>query len=181
VIPEERTVVEHRIWLGDVHAWYAEHGAGDPLVLLHPGGADARAWSPNLDALARHFRVLTPERRGHGRTPDVAGPITYDVMAQDTIAFLELVVGQPADLVGCSAGAVAALKVALARPDLRKLARMNAEEPTLRKRDLALIASRTMVMVADDDEILLDFLTNDPVETIAPVRRREVSAQEGSR
>ena len=85
--------------LGDVRTWYGEHGAGEPLALLHPGGADARAWGPNLDALAAHFHVYTPERRGHGRTPDVEGPFTYELMADDTTAFLEEVVGGPAHLV----------------------------------------------------------------------------------
>lgn len=28
--------------------------------------------------LAERYRVYVPERRGHGRTPDVEGPITYD-------------------------------------------------------------------------------------------------------
>jgi pimeloyl-ACP methyl ester carboxylesterase len=106
--------------LGDVRTWYDEHGEGEPLALIHPGGADARAWGPNLDALAAHFHVYTPERRGHGRTPDVDGPITYELMAQDTIAFLERIVGGPAHLVGCSAGASVALLVALRRPDLAR-------------------------------------------------------------
>jgi pimeloyl-ACP methyl ester carboxylesterase len=108
-----------------VRTWYDEHGDGEPVVLLHPGGAgvDARAWGPNLEALSARFRVFTPERRGHGRTPDVDGPITFDLMAQDTIAFLETVVGKPAHLVGCSDGAIVALLVALRRPDLvRQLA-----------------------------------------------------------
>jgi pimeloyl-ACP methyl ester carboxylesterase len=245
--------------LGGVRTWYDEHGEGEPIVLLHPGGADARAWAPNLDALAARFRVFTPERRGHGRTPDVDGPITYELMAEDTITFLERVVGGPADLVGCSAGASVALLVALRRPDLArrvvlisgvfhrdgwlpdaidpeaspppvlargyaelspdgpshfpvvngKLARMNWEEPTLAVSELTGVASRTLVMVGDDDEvtlehaiamyrglpdaelvvvpgtshgllhekpglcnpIIVDFLTTDPVPTIAPFRR----------
>jgi pimeloyl-ACP methyl ester carboxylesterase len=55
--------------------WYEVHGDGNPLGLLHPGGAgvDARAWRPNLPGLAEHFRVFTPERRAHGHTPDLAG------------------------------------------------------------------------------------------------------------
>jgi pimeloyl-ACP methyl ester carboxylesterase len=40
------------VQLGDVRTWYDEHGEGEPLALLHPGGADPRAWTPNLDALA---------------------------------------------------------------------------------------------------------------------------------
>jgi pimeloyl-ACP methyl ester carboxylesterase len=112
------TEVAAYIQLGDVRTWYDEHGEGEPLVLVHPGGADARSWAPAVDALSVRFHVFTPERRGHGRTPDVEGPITYELMAQDAIAFLEAVVGGPAHLVGWSAGASVALHVALRRPDL---------------------------------------------------------------
>jgi pimeloyl-ACP methyl ester carboxylesterase len=101
-----------------VRTWYDERGDGEPVVLLHPGLADSRAWAPNLEALAAHVHVFTPDRRGHGRTPDVEGPITYELMARDAIAFLEEVVGGPAALVGCSDGAIVALTAALRRPDL---------------------------------------------------------------
>ena len=89
-------------------------------MLLHPGGADSRAWAANLPPLAERFRVYAPDRRGHARTPDVAGPITFDAMARDTIAFVEAVPAAPVDLVGCSDGATVALLVAWLRPDLVK-------------------------------------------------------------
>ena len=54
---------------GAVSTWYNKLGDGPPQVLMHPGGADARAWAPNLEALSARFRVYTPERREHGRTP----------------------------------------------------------------------------------------------------------------
>lgn len=106
------------VQLGEVHTWYDQHGDGEPLVLLHPAAADARAFNPNLEALAARFKVFTPERRGHGRTPDVEGPITFELMAQDTIAFIERRVHEPAHLVGMSDGATVALYVAVRRPDL---------------------------------------------------------------
>jgi pimeloyl-ACP methyl ester carboxylesterase len=186
--------------------WYDTCGQGDPLVALHPGGAgvDSRALAPNVAALARHFRVYTPEQRGHGHTPDVAGPITFELMAQDTIAFIETVTGGPVYLLGCSDGATLALTVALRRPDLvrrlvfaagvfhrdgwqdgvldsdppdflrqsygevspdgighydvivAKLDAMHAHEPALTHDDLGTIACRTLVMVADDDEVRLE-------------------------
>jgi pimeloyl-ACP methyl ester carboxylesterase len=106
------------VQLGEVRTYYEEDGDGSPLVLLHPGGADSRTFEVVVPGLAGHFRVFRPDRRGHGRTPDVDGPITYQLMAQDTIAFLEQVVGGPAGLVGHSDGAPVALLAALARPDL---------------------------------------------------------------
>jgi pimeloyl-ACP methyl ester carboxylesterase len=100
--------------------WYDERGDGDPLVLLHPGGAgvDSRALDPNLEALSRRFRTYAPEQRAHGHTPDVDGPVSYQDMAQDTIMFIDKVIGRPVHLFGCSDGAVVALMVALGRPAL---------------------------------------------------------------
>ncbi|HET6865560.1 MAG TPA: alpha/beta hydrolase [Solirubrobacteraceae bacterium] len=121
---ERKVSMSEYVEVRGIRTWYDQLGEGEPLVLLHPGGAgvDARAWGPNLPALAERFKVFTPERRAHGRTPDTDGPITFDVMADDTIAFLDAVVGEPAHLAGCSDGAIVALLVALRRPDLiRKL------------------------------------------------------------
>ena len=106
--------------LATIPMWYDERGDGDPLVLLHPGGAgvDSRALDPNLEALSRRFRTYAPEQRAHGHTPDVDGPVSYQDMAQDTIMFIDKVIGRPVHLFGCSDGAVVALMVALGRPAL---------------------------------------------------------------
>ena len=110
------------VQLANVHTYYEEDGEGEALVLLHPGLADSRAFEEYVPEFAHHFQVFRPDRRGHGRTPDVEGPITYEQMARDTIAFLEQVVGGPAYLLGHSDGAPVALLAALERPDLvRKL------------------------------------------------------------
>src|SRR5215813_5228683 len=101
-----------------VRTWYGDRGTGDAVVLLHGGLTDSRDFGGNLDALAGTFRLLLPERRGHGHTPDVAGPITIELMAQDTAAFVDEVVGGRVRLVGYSAGAIVALWVAARRPDL---------------------------------------------------------------
>ena len=101
-----------------VDMWHDERGAGEPVVLLHGGLTDSRCFTGNLDGLADTFQLYLPDRRGHGRTPDAPGPITIELMAQDTIAFLEKTVGGPARLVGYSAGGTVALWVAMHRPDL---------------------------------------------------------------
>jgi pimeloyl-ACP methyl ester carboxylesterase len=248
------------VQLGAVRTWYDEHGEGGPLVLMHGGLVDARFFEPNLPALAEHFHVYTPERRGHGHTPDVEGPITYQLMTDDTIAFLETVVGQPADLIGHSDGAFVAMLVAIQRPELvkrlvmisggfdksgeaapdvefdvdavtefagaaygevspdgeghfpvvaRKIAEMARVEPHLDVAELAKVTCRSLVVFSDDDlvtpqhmidmyaalpnaelaivpgtshfltqekpdlvnKIVVDFLTREPVATVAPIRR----------
>jgi pimeloyl-ACP methyl ester carboxylesterase len=108
--------------IGAVKTWYDEQGEGDPLVLLHGGLVPNESWGMQMPEFSAHFKVLAPERRGHGRTPDVDGPLNYDDMAADTIGFLEKVVGSAANLVGWSDGGIVGLLVAIERPDLvRKL------------------------------------------------------------
>jgi pimeloyl-ACP methyl ester carboxylesterase len=251
--------------VGSVRTWYDEHGDGEPLVLLHGGLVDARFFEPNLGPLAERFHVYTPERRGHGHTPDVEGPITYQLMADDTIAFVEQVIGGPAHLVGHSDGAVTAMLVAIQRPDLvrrlvmisggydksgeaaggtefdvdqvvaflgrsygevspdgeahfpavvAKIGEMMKTEPHLDRSELARVRARSLVVFADDDlmtlthavdmfdalpdaelaivpgtshfltrekphlvnALVLDFLTSDPVPTVAPIRRAPATA-----
>lgn len=107
---------------GGVSTYYEVRGTGDPVVLLHGGMCTAETFDAQAGPLAERHRVYVPERRGHGRTPDVDGPITYDNMADDTIAFMEAVGLEPAHLVGWSDGALVGLLVAMRRPDLvRKL------------------------------------------------------------
>ncbi len=90
--------------MAGVRAYYEEHGEGEPVVLLHGGFVSGETWAAAVPALAGRHRVLVPDRRGHGRTPDVPGPYTYEAMAEETIAFLEQMAGAPADLVGYSDG-----------------------------------------------------------------------------
>jgi pimeloyl-ACP methyl ester carboxylesterase len=104
-----------------VHTYFEEDGEGDVVVLLHGGLASVETWSLQRPALATKYRVVIPERRGHGRTPDV-GELTYDLMADDTVAFIEALGLAPCHLVGFSDGGAVAMRVAIRRDDLvRKL------------------------------------------------------------
>ncbi|MEW2219428.1 alpha/beta hydrolase [Streptomyces sp. NPDC006990] len=104
--------------LPGIRMWYETEGSGDPLLLLHGGLCTNATWGGQRAELAAHYRLFLPERRAHGHTPDVEGPLSYQDMAEDTVAFLETVVGGPAQLVGWSDGGVVALLVTMARPDL---------------------------------------------------------------
>ena len=102
-----------------LRTWHEVSGAGEPVVLLHGAFGGASSFFAQTPALVdAGYRVHVPERRGHMHTPDVDGPLTYAVMADDTIAYLDQEVDGPAHLVGWSDGAVVALLVAQRRPDL---------------------------------------------------------------
>src|SRR4029078_8708257 len=84
----------------EVRTYYERRGSGESLLLLHGGMCTIETLDSLATRLSDRYRVVMPERRGHGRTPDVPGPLTYDVMAQDTIAFLDVLGMSDVPLVG---------------------------------------------------------------------------------
>ena len=102
--------------------YYVAEGTGEPLVMLHGGFATVETFDGFTPLFADCYRVVSPERRGHGRMPDIPGPITYEIMADDTIAFIDALGIGPVHIVGWSDGGNVAMITAIRRPDLiRKL------------------------------------------------------------
>jgi pimeloyl-ACP methyl ester carboxylesterase len=66
-------------------------GQGEPLLLLHgflgAGGDFAHLF--DLDALAREYRLVIPDARGHGRSTNPAGTFSHGEHARDVAALLD--------------------------------------------------------------------------------------------
>src|SRR5437588_4076614 len=103
--------------------YYEIHGAGFPLVLLHGGlSAIGTSFGKLLPALARSRRIIAIEQQAHGHTADIDRPLTYQQMAEDTIALLSHIGIEQADFFGYSIGAGIAIEIAIDHPSVvRKL------------------------------------------------------------
>ncbi|ALO12431.1 Alpha/beta hydrolase fold protein [Streptomyces venezuelae] len=112
------------VHVNDVKLYYEESGASDatPLVLMHGGSGsldDAEAgWSALIPAFAEHYRVLALEHRGHGRTDNPAGHLSYDLLAADLRAFVDTLELGPVHFAGVSDGGITGLRLALDYPDV---------------------------------------------------------------
>lgn len=99
--------------------YYETYGEGPPVVLLHGGGADIHStFDAQIEFLAAHHQVIAVDQRGHGRSPDVPGPLTYAAMAEDTAELLHQLRVSRADFIGFSDGANIALILAIRHPQL---------------------------------------------------------------
>ncbi len=109
--------------MNGLEMYYEIHGTGRPLVLLHGAlSAIGTSFGKVLPSLAETRRVIAVELQAHGRTADVDRPLSYEQMADDTVALLEHIGVEDADFFGWSMGAGVALQVAIRHPDLvRKL------------------------------------------------------------
>ncbi|MEV4112535.1 alpha/beta hydrolase [Nonomuraea sp. NPDC049695] len=92
--------------------WHAEHGTGEPVVLLHSTAVDSGMWDAQVEALSGRFRVITVDFRGYGRSAFRAdGP--YSDAGDVARLLAELEVGRAA-LVGASGAGRVALELAAA-------------------------------------------------------------------
>jgi len=105
----------------DITLHYEEAGAGDPLLLLHGGlGTALLHFRREIPVFAERYRVIAPDMRGYGHSspPREFPPDFYHRDAADMAALLDALDARPARVLGWSDGAVVALALTVARPDL---------------------------------------------------------------
>jgi pimeloyl-ACP methyl ester carboxylesterase len=100
-----------------IKIWYATFGNGAPVILLHGGLANSNYWGKLVPALAKHYRVIVVDSRGHGRSSRDAQPYGYDLMASDVTALMDYLKIKKAALVGWSDGAIIGLDIAMHHPE----------------------------------------------------------------
>lgn len=74
-----------------VELFHVEDGPRDAPVLVLAGslGSTVSMWRPQVAALARDFRVVRIDHRGHGGSPVPAGPYRIADLAGDVLALLD--------------------------------------------------------------------------------------------
>jgi len=100
-----------------VRIWYAEFGRGEPVILLHGGLANSNYWGNQVRALAKGYRVVVIDSRGHGRSTRNEQPYSYELMASDVVAVLTHLKVEKAAIVGWSDGAILGLELAIHHPE----------------------------------------------------------------
>lgn len=111
--------------------------AAPALVLVHGSWGDRHTWDTATAELARGFRLLTYDRRGHGASeqPPGQGSVTEDIA--DLVALIDAFEMTPANVAGNSFGGSVALRAAARRPEA--FATVSAHEPPL----LSLLANNS--------------------------------------
>ncbi len=94
--------------------YYEDHGAGQPLVLLHGAfSAIGTSFGNVLPELAKTRQVIAFEMQAPGHTADIDRPLSMEHMADDAAAALQQLGIENADIFGYSLGAGIALQVAI--------------------------------------------------------------------
>ncbi len=89
-----------------------------PILLIHGSTVDGRTdWAEIAPALAKHYRVLAPDCRGHGKSNNPRKSYSFAELADDAAAFVRALGYERAHVIGHSNGGNVALVTLMEHPD----------------------------------------------------------------
>lgn len=103
--------------IGDAEIYVEEHGEGPPLLLVAGLGGRGVFWNNQVEAFAKHFRVIVHDHRGVGNSSPDKAVFGADHMADDLLKLMDAMKIDKAHLVGHSTGGAIGQHIALKQPE----------------------------------------------------------------
>ncbi len=104
-----------------VHIHYSEQGRGEPVILVHGFAVNADLnwrWVGVSHALARDYRVISFDNRGHGLSDKPHDPARYGMeMVEDVVRLMDYLKIPRTHVVGYSLGGYITLKLMMMHPE----------------------------------------------------------------
>jgi len=90
-----------------------------PLVLIHGGGSTIQTtFGRVLDDFAKTRKIIAVELQGHGHTPFINRPETFEQDADDVAALMKFLKIENSDFFGFSNGGNTTMQIAIRHPEL---------------------------------------------------------------
>jgi pimeloyl-ACP methyl ester carboxylesterase len=97
---------------------YNVDGQGDPLIMIIGLGSDQSNWRLQTAFFKKHYKTITLDNRGSGKSAKPKGPYTTKLMAEDVIGLMNLLNLKKTHILGVSMGGMIAQEVAIDHPDM---------------------------------------------------------------
>ena len=148
-----------------LEVYHEDYGEGGPLLLIHGGTATSQSWASHLPAFTEHFKVFTPDSRGHGRTDNPTGELGYRAMADDLASLIDALGLQRPLVLGYSDGGQIALELGLRYPGLARALVLGGTQ--FRFSEAYLEAVRSLLGITEGEELDTEKLEREQPEWVA--------------
>jgi len=105
------------IKVNQVNLYYEVIGKGKPLIMIHGNGEDHEIFYELAKSLEKQYTIYLIDSRNHGKSQKNVD-ISFDLMAEDIIAFCDKLMLDKIYFLGFSDGGIIGLKIAVKRPYL---------------------------------------------------------------
>lgn len=103
---------------------YAEtYGTGQPLLIIHGNGGSISNFINQIPYFSKNYKVIVADSRAQGKSADKGDSLSYEMMADDYAALLDVMKIDSALVIGWSDGGINGLLLAMRHPEkVKKLA-----------------------------------------------------------
>ena len=175
------------ISVNGTNLYYEVHGNGTPIILVHGNSESHKIYDVLTEELKSNHQVYAVDSRNHGKS-DKTNTISYDLMAEDFIQFIEKLNIENPILYGFSDGGIIGLLIAIKRPGLlSKLiisgANLNPDGisksmTTIIKLGYFFSRSKNLKMMLNEPNISADDLEKIKIPTLILAGERDVIKEE---
>jgi pimeloyl-ACP methyl ester carboxylesterase len=110
------TARDHHMKVDDVVLRYKVWGKGEPILLLHGAMEYWREWERQIPALAKEYKVIAVDTRGHGESTFTDRELSYDLFANDMLTLLDKLHIDSINVVGFGDGGIIGMVMAMKQP-----------------------------------------------------------------
>lgn len=112
-----------KVKIDGVNLYYEIHGDEFPLLMIQGLSENVYWWDlPMIDELSKHFKTVIFDNRGVGRSDNLDGDLSIELMAADVLGLMDALNIAQAHILGHSLGGMIAQEMALKFPErIKKL------------------------------------------------------------
>lgn len=103
--------------------YYETYGVGEPLLIIHGNSGSISDFSFQIPFFEKKYKVILADSRAQGKSVDNADSLSYEMMADDLAALLDVLKLDSCYVIGWSDGGINGLLLAMRHPEkVKKLA-----------------------------------------------------------
>jgi len=107
----------HYVTVRGFKMYYEIYGKGEPLLLIHGNAGSINNFSGQIPYFAQNYQVIVADSRSHGKSVDATDSLSYEMMAEDFNALLDLLHIKSCNVIGWSDGGNNGLLLAIHHSD----------------------------------------------------------------
>jgi pimeloyl-ACP methyl ester carboxylesterase len=106
-----------------LNIYYEIYGDGDPLLMIHGNGGSIKSFVYQIPYFSKNYRVIAIDSRAQGNSTDAGDSLSFEMMADDFSALLDVLHLDSCNVLGWSDGGINGLLLAIRHPQkVKKLA-----------------------------------------------------------
>src|ERR1700722_15879118 len=107
VLPYGNNTAAGKYYAIRVFNMYCEiYGEGEPLLMTHGNGGNISAFRKNIAYFAKKYKVIVADSRAQGKSTDNGDSLSFEMMADDLSALLDVLQIKKSYVIGWSDGGI---------------------------------------------------------------------------